>query len=405
MCTAILTVGFFSATETAMMALNRYRLKHLANKGDARAQRALVLLERPDRLIIMVLIGNNLLGAVAAAIGSIIGLRLSGDAGVAMMTGLVAVLMMIFADNAPKSLAAYYPEKVALPCTRLLGFLLTLHFPIVWLLSHINSLVLRIFGVDVGQANEQALSTEELRSIVLETHASAPRRRHSMLLNVLDLEKVSVEDIMIPRHEIFGIDLDEDDETIVQQIRSCEFTRVLVYRGDVDNVEGVLHMRSSGRFISQAGIDREQMMKELLEPYYVPEGTPLHTQLFNFQKGKQRLGVVVDEYGTVQGLVTLEDILEEIVGEFTSNLLDDSDDIRPQEDGSWLVSGTASIRDINRALKWDLPTDGPKTLNGLIVEQLESFPEPGTGVKVGSYYFEVIDVRDKTIQKARASLV
>lgn len=405
MLTAILTVGFFSATETAMMALNRYRLKHLASKGDKRAERAMKLLERPDKLIIMVLIGNNLLGAVAAVIGGNIGMRLSGDPGVAIMTAVVAFLMMIFADNAPKSLAAYYPEKVALPSVRVLEGMLVLLFPVVWALSHINAFLLKLFRIDVSQANQDGMSVDELRTIVLETHAHAPRRRHSMLLNVLDLEKVSVEDIMVPRHEVFALNLDDSDEELQRKLLGCEFTRVLVCQGDIDNVVGVLHMRSAGRFMSQEGIDRKQMMTELQDPYFIPEGTPLHTQLFNFQKAKRRMGVVVDEYGVLQGLATLEDILEEIVGEFTSNLLDASEDIRPEEDGSYLIEGTASIRDINRSLSWSLPTDGPRTLNGLIVEQLESFPEPGATLKLDNYYFEVLDVDERCIRKARASRV
>lgn len=404
MLAAIITVGFFSACETAMMALNRFRLRHLADKGDRRASRALTMLERPDRLIIMVLIGNNLLGAIAAALGTMIGLRLYGDTGVAIMTGIVAFLMMILADNAPKSLAAYYPEKVALPTSWILTWLLRLQHPVVWLLSRINSLVLRLFGVDINTPTNDRLTMEELRTVVLESHGGVPKRRHSMLLNVLDLEKVTVDDIMVPRHEVQGIDLDDSDEDIIAQLNACELTRLVVYRGELDNTAGILHMRMAGRLMRN-GLDRESLLRHLQEPYFVPEGTPLHTQLFNFQKAKQRLGLVVDEYGVVQGIITLEDILEEIVGEFTSNIDTSSEDIQPQADGSWLIEGGATIRDINRVLDWTLPTDGPKTLNGLLVEQLESFPETGTSVKLGPYYFEILDVDEKMIRSARAGMV
>lgn len=402
MLASILSVGFFSACETAMLALNRYRLRHLAGNGNSNAKRALELLKRPDKFIIMVLIGNNLLGAIASALGAIIGLRISGDYGVAFMTGMVAFLMMIFADNAPKSIAAYYPEKIALPASRVLQWLLFLQTPIVFLLSWVNARILRLFNIDVHSHSEEKLSTEELRTLVVDSGHRLPAQRQGMLLNILDLDNVSVESVMVPRNEISGIDLDDDDEYILRKLRSYDLTRIPVYKGDINNVLGILHQRYVSHAIGADGkLDRKSLLKEMDAPYFIPEGTSLPVQLLNFRKRRQRMAMVVDEYGGVQGLLTMEDILEEIVGDFTSNDYD-SEGIEDNGNGNYVIDASTYIRDINKALNWNLSTEGPNTLNGLILEYLEAFPEGPVSIRIDDYYFEVLSLKGNLIQHVKA---
>jgi Mg2+/Co2+ transporter CorB len=402
MFASILSVGFFSACETAMLALNRYRLRHLASQGNRRAKRALELLKRPDKFIIMVLIGNNLLGAIASALGALIGLRISGDSGVAFMTGLVAFLMMIFADNAPKSIAAYYPERIALPASRILVWLLIAQTPLVTLLSSINAKILRLFNIDVHTHSEEKLSSEELRTLVVDNAHRLPAQRQGMLLNILDLDNVSVESVMVPRNEISGIDLDDDDELILRKLRSYDLTRIPVYKGDINNVLGILHQRYVSHAIGYDGkLDRKSLLKEIDPPYFIPESTSLPVQLLNFRKRRQRMAMVVDEYGGVQGLLTLEDILEEIVGDFTSNDYD-NEGIEDKGNGNYVIDGSTYIRDINKTLNWNLSTDGPNTLNGLLLEHLEAFPDGPVSLRIDDYYLEVISLQGNIVQKVNA---
>lgn len=399
----LLLSAFFSSAETGMMSLNRYRLKHLRKKNHKGAIRAAKLLKRPDRLISLILIGNNLVNILASAIATIIGIRLMGNAGIAVATLLLTLVVLIFAEITPKTIAAFHPEKVAFPASAILTPLLKIFYPLVWFINHFTNGLLRLIGIDTREQRDEQLSSDELRTIVGEAGPHIPKRHQGMLLNILDLEQASVEDIMIPRNEVVGIDLDDDDQQLLEDLRNCEFTRIPVFQDDVNNIIGILHQRNVSRVIDETGcIKRSALMKEILEPYFIPEATPLHTQLLNFQKQKRRMGIVVDEYGVVQGLVTLEDILEEIVGEFTSNLADQVDDIYPQDDGSFIIDGTATIREINKALEWELPNDGPKTLNGLLLENLESFPDAATGIKIDNYYFEVLEVKGNIIQTARA---
>lgn len=398
--------AFFSSAETSMMSLNRYRLKHLRKKNHKGAKRAAKLLERPDRLISLILIGNNLVNILAASIATIIGIRLLGNAGIAVASLLLTVVVLIFAEIAPKTIAAFYPEKVAFPASAILTPLLKVFYPVVWLINTITNGLLRLFGIDTNKLGDEQLSSDELRTIVGDAGPHIPKRHQSMLLNILNLEQATVEDIMIPRNEIIGIDLDDSDAQLLEDLRNCEFTRLPVFQKDINNIIGILHQRNVSRVIDEQGcIKRSALMTEIRDPYFIPEATPLHTQLLNFQKQKSRMGIVVDEYGVVQGLVTLEDILEEIVGEFTSNLADLVEDIHPQNDGSYIIHGTATIREINKALTWELPTDGPKTLNGLLLENLESFPDAAAGIKIDDYYFEVREVKDNVIQTARATAV
>ncbi len=397
--------AFFSSSETGMMALNRYRLKHLVSSGHKGAKRASQLLERPERLISVVLIGNTLTNVLSSALATFIAIRILGDNGIAITAAsfLVTVFLLIFAEIAPKTVAALYPERIAFPFSRVLKPLLRSIYPLVWFLNTIVNKLLRLFGIDPDRHHDEPLSQEELRTIVNDAGEIIPQRHQGMLLNILDLEQMSIDDIMVPRGEVVGLDLDDDDATLIKQLSTCEFTRIPIYKKDINNIIGILHLRAVIRLIDSDGhLDRRALLKEIDEPYFVPEGTPLHTQLFNFQKQKRRMAIVVDEYGVVQGLIALEDILEEIVGEFTSNLADESEEIIEQTDGSFLIDGSASIREVNRTLDWKLPTDGPKTLNGLLLENLEGFPDADVGLRIGEYRFETVNMQGNIVKNVRA---
>ena len=393
--------AFFSGSETALMSLNRYRLKHL-RKQHRGARLALRLLERPDRLLGLILIGNNLVNILASALATVIALRLFGDAGIAIATAALTVVILVCSEVTPKTLAALHPERIAFPAAYLLSALMRVLYPAVWLMSQISNGLLRVLGVDPERRPEDALSSEELRTIVNEAGPMIPPRHKRMLLNILDLEDVTVDDIMVPRQEIYGIDLDDDDATIIERLRASTHNRVIIYRDDIVNVLGLLHVRTSTEFLRGAELDRDALLRVAEEPYFVPESTPLNLQLLHFQKQKRRIGIVVDEYGSVQGLVTLEDILEEIVGEFTSSLGGAVPEIVQEGDGSYLIDGAASIREINRSLHWHLPIDGPRTLNGLLLEHLEALPEANVGVSVGNYRFEIVELSGKLIERVRA---
>ena len=398
----ILLSGFFSGSETGMMSLNRYRLKHFLKNEHKGAKRVNKLLERPDRLIGLILIGNNLVNILASAIATVIAIRLWGTAGIFAATLMLTLVILIFAEITPKTIAALHPEKVAFPASWILLILLKILYPVVWLVNSFTNGLLRIFGVDPGRKSDENVSAEELRTIVAEAGQLIPTRHRGMLLNILDLEEVTIDDIMVPRNEVYGIDLDDDDDDILRIIQNCSHTRLPVWRKDINEITGVLHMRNVSRIIDTQGLDRAALEREMETPYFIPEGTPLHTQLLNFQQKKHRLAIVVDEYGEVMGLVALEDILEEIVGEFTSNLAEVVDNIYPQKDGGFIISGSATIREINKSLQWNLPTDGPKTLSGLMLEYLESFPDAKVGLTIGNYRFEVLELHGNVVQAARA---
>lgn len=396
--------GFFSAAETGMMALNRYRLKHLQQQGHRGSIRAGKLLERPDRLIGVILIGNNFVNNFAAAISTVIAVRLWGDTGVYVATGVLTLVVLIFGEITPKTIAATNPEKVAFPASLILLPLLKIMYPIVAVVNSITNGLMKLLGFDPDKKSEVHVSAGELRTIVTDAGQLIPARHRELLLNILDLEHVTVDDIMVPRSDVFGIDLDHSDDEILLLVQSSAHTRLPVWRDDINNIVGVLHMRNISRVISKQGLDRAALEREMEKPYFVPESTPLHTQLMNFQKKKCPLGVVVDEYGVVLGLVALEDILEEIVGEFTSNLADSAESIFPQRDGSYIIDGTANIREINKTLDWSLPTDGPKTLSGLMLEHLEAFPDANAGLAIGDYRLEILSLEDNVVQSARVQL-
>ena len=397
----ILLSGFFSSSETGMMSLNRYRLKHLQNSKHRGAMRAGKLLERPDRLIGLILIGNNLVNILASAIATVIAIRLWGDAGIVIATLALTLVILIFAEITPKTIAALHPERIAFPASIILLPLMKILYPVVALVNGITNGLLRLLGIDPSKGMDENVSSDELRTIVTDAGQLIPTTHRSMLVNILDLEQVNVDDIMVQRNEVYGVDLDDNDDDILRSIQTSSHTRLPVWREDINNIVGVLHMRSMSRVIDNQGLDRAALEREMEKPYFIPESTPLHTQLFNFQKKKERMAVVVDEYGAVKGIITLEDILEEIVGEFTTDLAASSKDIHPQEDGSFLIDGSAGIRDINRVLSWDLDNSGAKTLNGLITELLESIPETAVCLNLDGYYAEIVSVKDNVIRTVK----
>ncbi len=394
--------AFFSSSETGMMSLNRYRLRHLVKNKHRGAVKASRLLERPDRLIGVILIGNNFVNILASAIATVIAVRLWGDAGIAIATAGLTLIILIFAEVSPKTVAAMYPERIAFPASYILVPLLTLSYPLVWVVNSITNGLLRLFCIKVGEGNNHLLSTEELRTLVHEAGALLPQTNQSMLLGVLELNDVTVNDIMIPRNEVEGIDLEHELEDILNQLSHTSHTRMPVYHGDINRVVGILHMRNLAQLIQQGQVTRAAILQVAREPYFVPESTPLHTQLLNFQNESRRIGLVVDEYGDILGIVTLEDILEEIVGELSAHNKATNLEIHPQDDGSFFIEGTTYIREINKSLGWDLPTDGPKTLNGLITEYLESIPDANVCLNLNSYRFETLQISDNLIKTVRA---
>ncbi len=393
--------AYFSGSETAMMSLNRYRLRHLANEGNRGAMRARQLLERPDRLIGLILIGNNLVNILASSIATILGLRFFGDIGVAIATGVLTLVVLVCAEVTPKTVAALHPERIAFPSSVLLKLLLKVLGPLVTVTNWITSGFLKLLGVR-NVSSSDALSQEELRTVVHEAGALIPANHQEMLLSVLDLEKVTVEDIMVPRAEIYAINVNDDFKVINRQVIQSPHTRVLVYRDTIDDVVGFIHLRDALRLQSKNQFSKSSLLRAVKELYFVPEGTALNVQLANFKRNRERIGLVVDEYGDLQGLVTLEDILEEIVGDFTTSMMPaPSEEIIPQQDGSYLVEASINIRDMNKEMNWQFPTDGPKTLNGLIIEYLEEIPCAKTSLRLAGYPVEVVDVADNMIKTVR----
>ena len=385
-----------------MMALNRYRLRHLANTGNRGAKRASKMLERPDKLLGLILIGNNLANNAAAALAGIIAYNLYGDAAVAVATLILTLVMLVFAEVTPKTIAAYRPERIAFPATIVLKPLMFVLYPAVWLINHMAGVLVRLFGINPASAREDALSADELRTLMGTTSHRIPDKNQGMLINILDLDTVTIDDIMVPRNEVYGIDLNDSDETISHKILTSNYTRLPVYEDDINNIIGLIHLRNAPRLYSKGPFNRAKLRQLLHDPYFIPENTLLHVQLHNFQKAKHRMGVVVDEYGAVTGIVTLEDILEEIVGDFTSDIADTIDDIVVQEDGSYQIDAAATVREINKALGWKLPMQGPRTLNGLLLEELEAIPDNCVCVVIGEYRFEVTEMGENRIQSVLA---
>jgi len=398
----ILLSAFFSGSETGLMTLNRYRLRHLADRGHPGAVRTQRLLERQDRLIGLILLGNNFVNILASILMTLITLRIYNDAGFVFAAGmLLTIVILLFAEVTPKTLAALHPERIAFPAAYVYTPLLKLMYPFVWVVNFVANGLLKLLGVSTGETASQALTTEELRTVVIEAGAMIPKRHQSMLLNLMDLEKVTVEDIMVPRNEVTGIDIDADWEATTRLLATVQYTRLPLYRENINNAIGFLHMRNVLPLLHQNKLDREALLRIARSPYFIPENTSLNRQLLNFQREHRRLGFVVDEYGEIQGLVTLEDILEEIVGEFTSDPTAHIEDILPQQDGTWLVDGSINIRALNSTLGMSLPTDGPKTLNGLIIEVMEMIPQKGTSLLLDNHPVDIVQIRDNMIKTVR----
>ena len=397
----IVCSAFFSSSETGIISLNRYRLRHKAREGHRGAKRASALLSRPDRLLGTILIGNNFVNILASAIATVLAMQIWGEAGIAIATVALTIILLIFGEITPKTLAALRPEAIAYPASLPLQVLLKLFYPLVVALNAISNLLLRLFGIDPSSRSSDSLTTEELRSVVRESGHALPESRQNMLLGVLDLETVSVNDIMIPRNEIIGIDLEQPIERIVELLQNTRHTRLPVYRQDINQIEGMVHMRQLARRLAHDQMTHELLLQVCQPAYFVPENTPLATQLLNFQKEKRRLGLVVDEYGDIQGLITLEDVLEEIVGDLSGQDQQQHADIQPQDDGSQIIDGSASIRELNKLLGWHLPSEGPKTLNGLVTEALESIPDSPVCLKIGPYRLEILESGDNRVKSVR----
>ena len=392
--------AFFSGSETALMRLNRYQLKHKAREGLRGARLAEALLKRPDRLIGLILLGNNLVNFSAASLVAVIALKIGGEPAVAIGTVALTLVVLIFAEVAPKTLAAVHPERLAFPAAIVYYPLSKILYPAVWLTNVASNGVLYLFGVRGDGNDMQSLTREELRTVVNEAGARISSRYRQMLVSILDLEKVTVDDVMVPHNEIVGIDLDNDDDAVQKTVAASRHTRLPVFRDNIDKIVGVLHLRRLAN-LAHEEVTRDTLRGLLVEPYFVPEGTPLSTQLVQFQRRRERIAMVVDEYGDIQGIVTLEDILEEIVGEFTTDPGDDETDVVRDGAGSYIVDAAANIRELNRSQDWRLPTDGPKTLNGLIVELLETIPEPQTCLKVNGYPIEIVETDENRIRSVR----
>lgn len=407
--TLIVLSGFFSSSETGLMSINRVRLQHQAEEGSRAARRILKLLERPDRLIGLILIGNNFVNILASAIATVLAVRIFGDAGVAIATGVLTFVILIFAEVTPKTFAALYPERIAGPASLILTPLLRLAYPLVWAANLLSNGLLRLLGIHPESSTRDRLTKEELRTLMTQSGHRIPARRHGMLLSILDLERVQLDEIMVPRGEITGLDLDDEVEELVDQLRSSQHTRLPVFRGDVEKLQGILHARTALKLLDDDNslTDEDTFKERLIElceaPYFVPQSAALHTQLYNFQKERERMAVVVDEYGEIQGLVTIDDILEEIVGEFTTDHIQEtSPDVHPQDDGTYIIDGSATVRDLNRTLDWDLPTDGPRTLSGLLIEWLEFIPDSTLGIQLNRYRIEVLAIQDNRIRSVKA---
>lgn len=386
------------------MSLNRYRLRYLSQSGNKQAKRIEALLRRPDRLIGVILIGNNFVNILASSIATIIALRLMGDSGIAWATATLTLIILIFAEVTPKTLAALHPERIAFPASYVLIPLLKIFYPLVWLVNGFSNGLLWIIGVKRSNAH-RGLNSEELRSVVYEAGSRMPSEHQRMLLSILDLEKISIDDIMIPRNEVVGINIDDSLSDILKQLKSTQHTRMPVFKGELNQTIGILHARNATRFMDSPDLSKAMILQHSGDSYFVLEGTSLNKQLLDFQQNKRRIGLVVDEYGEVQGIVTMEDILEEIVGEFTTDMAATSKDIHPQKDGSYLIDGTATIREINRALSWDIPLTGPKTLNGIIIDALESIPENSVCTQIGDYRIETLHTKKNIVKTARVSRI
>jgi Mg2+/Co2+ transporter CorB len=400
----IIVSGFFSCSETGMMAINRYRLQHEAQSGNKRAKQILTLLKRPDRLLGVILIGNTFANIFASTLATIITIELYGQASAFISSIILTFVVLIFSEVAPKTVAALYPEQTAALVSFPLRWLLRIAYPLVWLINSIANGLLRMLGIRVSGAELEPLSREELRTMVHTSSEDMPSQDRSMLLGVFDLKQITVDEIMVTRGDILGIDLDDDLKTIIKQLHNLQHTRVPVFHGNIDNTCGILHVRDILLLINQAHFNKKQIQNNLRQVYFIPEGVDLKQQLLRFQKLKNRMALVVDEYGKVKGLVTLDNILEEIVGAFTTDIVENTQEIIPQKDGSYVIDGSAAIRDINKELQTTFASIEAKTVNGLIVEHLGAIPRPGLSLEIDGHHIEILQVKHNRVKLIRFRL-
>jgi Mg2+/Co2+ transporter CorB len=397
----IFLAGFFSLAETGLMAVNRYRLRHKARLKKRYAMLILKLLKRPDRLLGMILIGNNLANIIASALATLLALHFLGESGVVVSTLLLSLVVLIFAEVAPKTVAVLYADQVSKFVAWPVYIMLIIFYPLVWFVNLIANGVLRFFRIKVIHGNQETLSREELVSMVYDTAGKVSRQYQSMLLGVLDLNKITIDDVMVPQHEIIGVDIDQSWEDIQKRLATSPHDWLPCYRENINQVIGLLHLRElTAELMAGRKVNKDFLLNMLKEPYFIPEGTPLNIQLANFQRQRKRMALIVDEYGEIRGLITLEDILEEIVGEFTTNV-GSSAKVSSQMDGSYLVDGAVTVRELNRVMQGHFPTKGPRTLNGIIIEYLEAMPRVGTCVRIAGYPIEIVDVKENRVSLAR----
>ena len=390
--------AFFSGSETSMMAINRYRLKHLVKEKDKSAKRVAKLLERTDRLLGVILIGNNFTHTLSTALATVVAIRIWSDSAVLAVTVFMTIIMIIFAEVMPKTIAALKPESVAFPSSYLLKPLSKVLSPLITLVSFVSNGVTKLIGIDLDSADKDELRPEELRTL-LQT-SGVPKRQEEMLMGIFDMDYLSVNDVMIPKNEIVGIDLNDDIEQVLEQLQKIDFTYIPCFEDSIDNIQGFLSLNKKADFLGNNIQSKEMLKAGLQEPLFVPENTPLYKQLANFQSSGRRVGLIVDEYGDIEGIITLRSILEIIVGEITTESIEKMD-IMPQADGTYLIEGGMMIRDLNKRLEWELPTEGPKTLSGLILEEIQTIPDTNIGLTIEGYRIETVLIKDNVIKLAK----
>jgi len=390
--------AFFSGSETSMMAINRYRLKHLVKEKDKSAKRVAKLLERTDRLLGVILIGNNFTHTLSTALATVVAIRIWNDSAVLAVTVFMTIIMIIFAEVMPKTIAALKPESIAFPSSYLLKPLSKLLSPLITLVSFVSNGVTKLIGIDLNSADKDELRPEELRTL-LQT-SGVPKRQEEMLMGIFDMDYLSVNDVMIPKNEIVGIDLNDDIEQVLEQLHKIDFTYIPCFEDSIDNIQGFLSLNKKADFLGNNIQSKEMLKAGLQEPLFVPENTPLYKQLANFQSSGRRVGLIVDEYGDIEGIITLRSILEIIVGEITTESIEKMD-IMPQADGTYLIEGGMMIRDLNKRLEWELPTEGPKTLSGLILEEIQTIPDTNIGLTIEGYRIETVLIKDNVIKLAK----
>jgi len=390
--------AFFSGSETSMMAINRYRLKHLVKEKNKPAKRVSKLLERTDRLLGVILIGNNFTHTLSTALATVVAIRIWSDSAVLAVTVFMTIIMIIFAEVMPKTIAALKPESIAFPSSYLLKPLSKILSPLITLVSFVSNGVAKLIGIDLDNADKDELKPEELRTLL--QSSGVPKRQEDMLMGIFDMDYLSVNDVMIPKNEIVGINLNDELEKILEDLQNIDFTYIPCYEDSIDNIQGFLSLNKKAEFLGNKDQTIQNLKNELREPLFVPENTPLYKQLANFQSSGRRVGLIVDEYGDIEGIITLRSILEIIVGEITTETIEKMD-IMPQADGSFLVEGGMMVREVNRRLEWELPTEGPKTLSGLILEEIQTIPDTNIGLTIDGYRIETVLIKDNVIKLAK----